>query len=56
LLDFPNVRRWFDEVSARPAVQRAYDIGKRPPGRLDEAGRKVLAAFRQQGAVEHHPI
>ncbi len=26
LADFPNVRRWFDAISARPAVQRALAI------------------------------
>jgi GST-like protein len=27
--DFPNVLRWFDGVSSRPAVARAYEIAKR---------------------------
>jgi GST-like protein len=26
--DFPNFSRWFDAMKARPAVQRAIDIGK----------------------------
>jgi GST-like protein len=26
--DFPNVRRWFEAIQARPAVQRAYEIAK----------------------------
>lgn len=25
LADFPNVKRWFETIAARPAVQRAYD-------------------------------
>ncbi len=29
LNDFPNVKRWFDEISARPAVQRGLDVPKR---------------------------
>ena len=26
LTDFPNVQRWFDEISARPAVQRGVEV------------------------------
>jgi GSH-dependent disulfide-bond oxidoreductase len=28
LNDFPQVKRWFDAVGARPAVQRGADVGK----------------------------
>jgi GST-like protein len=28
LEDFPNLRRWFDAIRARPAVERAYEKGK----------------------------
>ncbi|MHB8535017.1 MAG: glutathione binding-like protein [Sulfuricaulis sp.] len=27
--DFPNVKRWFETLQGRPAVQRAYEIAKR---------------------------
>jgi GST-like protein len=27
LNDFPNVKRWFEAIAARPAVQRAYEKG-----------------------------
>ncbi len=27
--DFPNVRRWYDTIAARPAVQRGMDVPKR---------------------------
>jgi GSH-dependent disulfide-bond oxidoreductase len=42
--DFPDLRRWFEAIRARPAVQRAYEIGDRirPPAPLDEAAKKVL--------------
>jgi GST-like protein len=29
LNDFANVKRWFEAIQARPAVQRAYEIAKR---------------------------
>ena len=28
LEDFPNVKRWFDSISARPAVQRGMAVPK----------------------------
>lgn len=28
LNDFPNVRRWYDTIRARPGVQRGYDVPK----------------------------
>ncbi len=42
--DFPDLRRWFDTVRARPAVQRAYEIGDRirPPKPLSDEDKKVL--------------
>ena len=29
LEEFPNVKRWFDAISARPAVQRGMDVPRR---------------------------
>ncbi len=43
--DFPDLRRWFDRVRARPAVQRAYEIGDRirpPTTQMSEEDKKVL--------------
>lgn len=44
LEDFPNLKRWFDAIAARPAVQRAYakakDINTNPT--VDDEARKVL--------------
>jgi GSH-dependent disulfide-bond oxidoreductase len=48
--DYPNVRRWFDSVKARPAVQRGMDVGKelrRPTGEMTEEQRKLM--FGQTG-------
>jgi GST-like protein len=42
--DFPNVRRWFETIRARPATIRAYEKGKpwmnRPA--VTEEGKKIL--------------
>lgn len=27
--DFPNLKRWFEAIAARPATQRAYELGRR---------------------------
>jgi GSH-dependent disulfide-bond oxidoreductase len=44
LEDFPNLKRWFDSIWARPAVKRAYDrareINAKPV--VDESSRAVL--------------
>jgi len=49
--DFPNLRRWFDAVRARPATMRAYAVGepysKRPT--VTEEGKKIL--FGQTAAT-----
>lgn len=28
LNDFPNLKRWFETLTARPAVQRGFDVGR----------------------------
>jgi GSH-dependent disulfide-bond oxidoreductase len=53
LEDFPNLKRWFEAVKARPATQRAYDRAKEvnpnPPATMTEEAKKVL--FGQTAAV-----
>jgi GST-like protein len=41
---FPNLRRWFDELKTRPAVRRGMDAGEdwSRPQLTDEEARKVL--------------
>jgi len=50
--DFPNLKRWFETIAARPATVRAYEKGKSlnmPPAVGDEASRKIL--FGQTASV-----
>jgi GST-like protein len=45
LADFPNLKRWFETIQRREAVQRAYALAKTinpaPPGMTEEA-KKIL--------------
>lgn len=43
LADYPDVKRWFDVISARPAVQRGMAVAK--PGHVDKA---VVNPLRQR--------
>jgi GSH-dependent disulfide-bond oxidoreductase len=44
--DFPNLKRWFEAIRARPATVRAYDIPNKinpnPPQQMSEEQRKLL--------------
>jgi GSH-dependent disulfide-bond oxidoreductase len=43
--EFPNLKRWKEEIRSRPAVQRAYEIGKSistAPAVSDAESRRVL--------------
>jgi GST-like protein len=44
LEEFPNLRRWFDAMKARPAVSRGIDLGKelRNPAGMDDEAKKIL--------------
>jgi GST-like protein len=53
--DFPNLRRWFDAVLARPATIRAYAAGEPYSNRpaVTEEGKKIL--FGQTAAASAGP-
>jgi GSH-dependent disulfide-bond oxidoreductase len=42
--DFPNFKRWFETIKARPAVEKGFAVGKelRTPAGMDEEAKKVL--------------
>lgn len=48
--DFPNVRRWFDAIDARPAVQRGLAVladRRRDPSEIDDKQRSILFGAEQ---------
>jgi GST-like protein len=49
LEDFPNLKRWFDALNARPAVQKGLAVlaDKRRQGPLDEKSREVMFGASQ---------
>jgi len=50
LEDFPAVKRWFDAIAGRPAVQRGLQVladRRRPPGEMNAEERSVLFGSEQ---------
>ncbi len=48
--DFPNVRRWFDAIAARPAVQKGLAVladRRRDPSEIDDKQRSILFGAEQ---------
>jgi GSH-dependent disulfide-bond oxidoreductase len=51
LEDFPHLRRWFETMRARPAVQKGFEVGYelRTPSGLDAEAKRIL--FGQKAAT-----
>jgi GST-like protein len=50
LAEFPNVKRWFDAIAARPAVQRGLQVladRRKPVSQMDEKSRRNLFGSTQ---------
>lgn len=55
LEDFPNLKRWFEAIAARPATVRAYQKAKEintAPSISDEASRRVLFGQTAQSVAQ----
>ncbi|MBB4633377.1 glutathione binding-like protein [Sphingosinicella soli] len=50
LSEFPHIKRWFDTVSARPAVAKGHVVGDELRGGLDEEARKWTFNQRARAA------
>ncbi|TNE38376.1 MAG: thiol:disulfide oxidoreductase [Alphaproteobacteria bacterium] len=53
LAEFPEIRRWYDAMKARPALRRGYEVGRefgKPTGTWSEESRKNLMAQRRPQA------
>ena len=50
LEDFPNLKRWFEEIAARPAVQRGVEVlaeRRRPAGGFTDKEKEVMFGATQ---------
>lgn len=55
--EFPNLKRWFEQIKARPATARAYALSKEinpaPPTAMSEDARRIL--FGQDASTVRKP-
>ncbi len=53
--EFPNLRRWFERIAARPATVRAYAKGEPYAGRptVTEEGKKILFGQTAANAIRN---
>jgi len=50
LADFPNVKRWYDALCARPAVQRGVEVlaeRRKDPAKMDDKARSIMFGDEQ---------
>ncbi len=55
LTDTPHLKEWFERMSERPAVQRAYEIGKEiaaTPGKISEVEKNLLYGQTRKDAKD----
>lgn len=46
LSEFPNLKRWFDTMKARPAVDRGFAVGRELRQEMSEEAKKILFGQR----------
>ena len=46
LNEFPNLKRWFETLKARPAVEKGYTVGRELRQEMSEEAKKVLFGQR----------
>ena len=54
IADFPQLKRWFETMKARPAVTKGFELGKelRNPAGMDDAAKKVLFGQTAQSTAQ----
>ena len=49
--DYPNIKRWYAEVRARPMVQKGLAVGKETEkAPMDDEARRIMFGIKQPGA------